>query len=347
MNITRKNIEGLKTYLSETRTITITCHVKPDGDAIGSVLGLYHYLKTDHEVSIIVPSDYPEFLAWMPGIENVIAYSEDTLDVCEEILNDTELLFCLDFSGLNRVGDMEALITGRSFDYVMIDHHLDPQDFDNYRFWSTEAAATCQLIYKLVEEWGDTDKITPEMATCLYTGILTDTGSFKHSNTTAEVHRTVYNLIERGAKNSEIHQHLFDTNTESRLKLLGHLLANKMIVDKDKKMAYFTVSEQDRILFDIQNGDTEGIVNYALSMQGIVFACFISWSEKFTKLSLRSKGEFPANEIAMKYFEGGGHRNASGGKFDGTVEETVEQLMKAVEEFQPLLDQEYDKIYNK
>ncbi len=336
----------LKEYLAERRTITLTCHIKPDGDAIGSVLGLYHILKKDHEVSIIVPSEYPEFLAWMPGIENIVVYSEENLDICQEILSDTEVLFCLDFSGLNRVGDFEQLISGKSFKYVMIDHHLEPQDFDDYRFWSTEAAATCQLIFQLAEEWKIVRKVSKEAATCLYTGILTDTGCFRHSNTTAEIHRIAAKLIKKGADNSAINQKLNDSNTESRLKILGHALANRLTVLKDKKTAYIVLEEKDHINFNLQTGDTEGLVNFALSLHGIVFASLISWSEKIIKLSLRSKGTFPANEIAQKYFQGGGHRNASGGKSDVNIEETVALFLEAVEEFQPQLQNEYNKLYN-
>ena len=345
MDIVRKQLDELKEYLTVRRTITLTCHFRPDGDAIGSVLGLYHILKKDHEVSIIVPSEYPQFLAWMPGIENIVTYSEDTLDVCEEILNDTEVLFCLDFSGLSRVGDFESLITDRDFKYVMIDHHLDPQDFDDYRYWSNEAAATCQLIYQLAEEWKILRKVSKDAATCLYTGILTDTGNFKHSNTTAEIHRIASKLILKGAKNAEINQKLYDTNTEERLKLLGHALVNKMVVLKDKKVAYIVIDQKDHEMFDIQSGDTEGLVNFALSLHGIVFASLISWSDKLIKLSLRSKGEFPANEVAGKYFSGGGHRNASGGKSETTIEEAVAKFLEAVDEFQPQLQTEFDKLY--
>lgn len=345
MNLQANNIAELKEFLSETRKITIICHVKPDGDAMGSGLGLYHYLKgNDHEVSFIAPSEAPEFLSWLPGTDTVVCYSEDTADVCEEILADSELLFCLDFSGLNRVGPMTGMITQRDLKYVMIDHHLDPEDFDHYRYWSSDAAATCELIYLLIDHWGDRDKITPEIADCLYTGIMTDTGSFRHSNTTAQIHKITGQLIELGADNTKIHRRVYDNNTLSRLKLLGNTLLNGLQVIEDANTAYIIISGDDTQKFNIQSGDTEGLVNFALSLEGIVFAVMIKYSEEYTKLSLRSKGEFPANEIAGKYFNGGGHRNASGGRFDGSVEETLEQLKVAVGENKALLAEHAAKL---
>lgn len=344
MNIERKNIPELKEFLSETRKIAITCHVKPDGDAMGSTLGLYHYLKPNHEVSLIIPSECPEFLTWMPGNDDVIAYSEETADICDEILKDSEILFCLDFGGLNRVGPMQELITDRDLKYVMIDHHLYPQDFDEYRYWSSDAAAAAELVYLLIEEFGDKEKITPEIATCLYTGIMTDTGSFRHSNTTSQIHKIIGELIDLGANNTNIHRQIYDTNSISRLRLLGHMLLNRLVVLQDSHTAYITITEQDFIDFDIQNGETEGLVNYALSLDGIIFASMIKWSEEYTKLSLRSKGEFSANEIATEFFNGGGHRNASGGRFDGGVEETEKQLLEAVSKFKGKLEEEFENI---
>jgi bifunctional oligoribonuclease and PAP phosphatase NrnA len=346
MNLERKNIPELKAFLSETRKITITCHVKPDGDAMGSTLGLYHYLKTNHEVSLIVPSEAPEFLSWMPGNEDVITFSEETSDICNDIIEDSEILFCLDFGGLNRVGPMQELITGRDLKYVMVDHHLFPQDFDDYRYWSSEAAAAAELIFLLIEEFGDKEKITPVIATCLYTGIMTDTGSFRHSNTTSQVHDIVGQLIGLGADNTNIHRRIYDNNTQSRLRLLGHMLLNRLVVLQDSHTAYVVITEQDFIDFDIQSGDTEGLVNYCLSLNGIIFASMIKWSEEYTKLSLRSKGEFPANEIAGKFFNGGGHRNASGGRFDGSVTATEQELLKALKEFGVQLEDEFQKINN-
>lgn len=344
MNLERKNIPELKEFLSETRKITITCHVKPDGDAMGSTLGLYHYLKPNHEISLIVPSECPEFLSWLPGNEDVITYSEDTADVCNEVIEDSEILFCLDFGGLNRVGDMQELITDRDLKYVMIDHHLFPQDFDEYRYWSSDAAAAAELVYLLIDEFGDKEKITPEIATCLYTGIMTDTGSFRHSNTTSQIHKIIGELIDLGADNTNIHRRIYDNNSISRLRLLGHILLNRLVVLEESHTAYIIINEQDFKDFDIQNGDTEGLVNYALSLNGIIFASMIKWSEDYTKLSLRSKGEFPANEIAREYFNGGGHRNASGGRFDDNESATEAKLLEAIKAFDSKLKSEYEKI---
>ena len=345
MNLDTKKLQELKELLSEPRKIALVCHTRPDGDAIGSMLGLAHYLTAKgHEVSSLAPSEYPEFINWLPGSDHVVCYSEETADVCDEIIEDSELLFCLDFSGLKRVGEMEELITNRSCEYVMIDHHLNPEDFDDYRYWSSDAAATAELVYLLIKEFGDLELITKDIAECLYTGILTDTGSFRHSNTTPQIHAIVSDLIYKGADNTKIHRKIYDTNSLRRLKLLGSCLSNGLHVIEDSRTAYVIISEKDHIEHDIQSGDTEGLVNYALSLDGIIFAVMIKWSEQYTKLSLRSKGEFPANEIAGKYFNGGGHRNASGGRFDGSIEETIIELEKAVKENRELLEDSFKEL---
>ena len=340
-----KNIEGLKEFLSVTRKVAITCHFKPDGDAIGSALGLYHYLnKLGHEVFVIVPSEVPEFISWLPGNDHVVCYSEETIDVCNDILEDSEILFCLDFNALHRVGPMESLITDRDLKYVMIDHHLEPDDFDDFRFWSSDAAATAELIYLLVEKFGDTYFIEEEAADCLYTGIMTDTGSFRHSNTTEQVHRVTAELIARGADNSKIHRKVYDTNTESRLRILGFALAEKLVILKDSHTAYMSLEQDEMDKFNPQSGDTEGLVNYALSLDGIIFAALIKAGDGYSKLSLRSKGTFAANEIAGEYFSGGGHRNASGGKFDGSVTDTINHFEKAVKENKEALDLAFNEL---
>jgi bifunctional oligoribonuclease and PAP phosphatase NrnA len=344
MEIVRKNIQELRDFLAETRSITLVCHTKPDGDAIGSLLGLYHILKDKHEVSMIAPSEVPDYLSWMPDSDHIVEYSEENADVCQEILADSELIFCLDFSWLNRVGDFEEMLSKQTCPMAMIDHHLDPGDFDTYRFWSNEAAATCQLIYQLMEEWGETDKVSKEAASSLYLGIMTDTGSFKFSNTTPKVLRIAADLIEKGADNAVICQKIYDRNSETRLRLLGHLLANKLVLVREHKTAYFIVDEATHKQFDIQSGDTEGVVNFALSLDGIIFATMISWSEKYTKLSLRSKGTFSARDVAQKYFQGGGHLNASGGRFDGSVADAEKTFLSALKDFSTQLEEEYQKL---
>lgn len=346
MNLETKKLKELKEKLAEPRKIALICHTRPDGDAIGSMLGLAHYLTAKgHEVSSIAPSEFPEFISWLPGADNVICYSEDTADICDEVIEDSELLFCLDFSGLGRVGAMTEMITNRNCEYVMMDHHLDPEDFDDYRYWSSDAAATAELVYCFIKECGDLDLITSGIGECLYTGILTDTGSFRHSNTTPQVHAIVSDLIARGADNTKIHRNIYDNNSIERLKLLGTTLSKGLEVIKNSYTAYVIIDEKIHKEFDIKSGDTEGLVNYALSLSGILFAVMIKWSPEYTKLSLRSKGEFPANEIAGKYFNGGGHRNASGGRFDGSVEETLAQLKIAVEENKDLLEQSAKELW--
>ncbi len=331
-------IAALKDLLSEPKQIVITTHHKPDGDAMGSSLGLFNYLvQKGHHVRLITPSDYPIFLHWLPNNLEVIVYPEKPEESKEYIAN-ADFIFCLDFNALARIYEMGELVRQSKAKKVMIDHHLEPEDFDDYRHWSINACATAQLVYDfIVTKMGEGHLINKDVATCLYTGIMTDSGSFRFPSTTAEVHHIVADLISRGAENWRIHQLIYDNFSESRLKFLGYCLLNKLEVFPEYKTAIISVSKQELEQFNIITGDTEGLVNYALSINGIRLAALIVERKNEVKLSLRSTGDFPANEICKKYFQGGGHRNAAGGNSEKALAEVISQFKTILSEYKNLL----------
>jgi phosphoesterase RecJ-like protein len=332
------DLDSLKEKLAQPCKIIITTHHKPDGDAMGSSLGLYQYfLKKGHQVKVISPTDYPFFLHFLPHNSEVNIYTEKT-EESKQLVADADLIFCLDFNTLSRINELGEEVRKSSALKIMIDHHLEPEGFDDYRHWNTKACATAQLIYDfIVYQLNDGDLIDKDIATCLYTGIMTDSGSFRFPNVTSDLHRIVADLMDAGAINWEIHQQVYDNSTEGRLKFLGYCLSNKLEVFREFNTALITVSKADIKKFDIQTGETEGVVNYALSINGIKLAAFIVERSDQVKLSLRSVGDFPANEICKKYFNGGGHKNAAGGQSTDSFEAVIEKFKSILPEYKNLL----------
>ncbi|TXI14365.1 MAG: bifunctional oligoribonuclease/PAP phosphatase NrnA [Pedobacter sp.] len=333
-------INALKDVLAQPKRIVITTHYKPDGDAMGSSLGLYNYLiQKGHQIKVISPSDYPMFLHWLPGNAEVLIYTEQP-EESKQYVADADLIFCLDFNALARIDTLGELVRESKAHKVLIDHHPDPEGFDDYRYWSTSACATAQLVFELITNvLHDGDLINKDVASCLYTGIVTDSGSFRYPNTTAAVHRIAAELINRGVENGKIHQLLFNNFSENRLRFLGHCLMNRLEVFPEFNTALIAVRKEDLANYQIAVGDTEGLVNYALSIGGIHLAILIIDRPDKVKLSLRSIGDFPANEICKKYFNGGGHRNAAGGSSDDKLDQVVEQVKSILPTYKPLLVQ--------
>ncbi|WPU99611.1 DHH family phosphoesterase [Mucilaginibacter sp. cycad4] len=334
------DLASLTDLLTKPQKIVITTHHKPDGDAMGSSLGLYNYLiQQGHHARVIAPTDYPDFLSWLPGNENVIIYTEHREEAAA-LIADAKLIFCLDFNALSRINDMGELVGESNAYKIMIDHHLEPADFDDYRHWDINACATAQLVYDfIVNELHHKELVNKDVATCLYTGIMTDSASFRLPNTTSGVHRIVADLIDAGAVNWRIHELVYNSASENRLRFLGHCLANCLEVLPEFNTAIIAVNKHDLERFDVETGDTEGVVNYALSMASIRLAAFIVERSDRVKLSLRSKGEFPANEICKKYFNGGGHRNAAGGHSEDSLEQVIQQFKQILPEYKKLLIQ--------
>lgn len=328
----------LKELLTEPKRIVITTHPKPDGDAMGSSLALYNYLiQLEHQIQVISPTDYPNFLAWMPNNAEVIIFSEEE-EKSKNFIANADIIFCLDFNSLSRIHELGEIIRASKAKKVLIDHHLEPEGFEDFRFWTTAACATAQLVYEFIVDFmGHRELVNKDVASCLYTGIMTDTGSFRFRSTTANVHHIVADLIDCGADNTLIHQLVYDDFSINRLRFLGHCLLNKLEVLPEFNTAIILISKEELNQFQVNTGDTEGIVNYALSISGIRLAALIIERDELVKLSLRSIGDFPANEICKKYFNGGGHKNASGGISNETLASTREKFNVILPEYQSLL----------
>lgn len=326
--MTEKEIFELEQLLSEPKRIVIVPHKNPDGDAIGASLGLYHYLREQqHKVTVIAPNDYPTFLKWLPGTESVMIYEEHAI-AADAIIQGAELIFTLDFNALHRTGTMEPVLKASHAIKVLIDHHQEPDDYAQFIYSDVSMSSTCEMIYHFFGMLQAKDQITKSIATCLYTGIMTDTGSFRFPSTTFKTHHVIADLIENGAKNADIHNAIYDANSYNRLQLLGRALNNLKVVP-DYRTAYITLSQEELQEFNFRKGDTEGFVNYGLSIEGIIFAAiFIEHKQEgIIKISLRSKGDFDVNRVARDYFDGGGHINAAGGRSNESMDATVEKFI--------------------
>lgn len=334
------DLASLSKLLAEPQKIVITTHHKPDGDAMGSSLGLYNYLiQQGHHAKVITPTDYPQFLDWMPGNGDVIIYTEEK-EKAAALIAGAKLIFCLDFNALGRINEMGVLVGESKALKVMIDHHLEPEDFDDYRYWNINACATAQLVYTFITDvLNNKALVNRDVATCLYAGIMTDSASFRLPNTTSAVHRITADLIDAGAVNWRIHELVYSSLSENRLRFLGYCLSERLEILPEFNTAIISVSKADLEKYQVITGDTEGIVNYALSLSDIKLAAFIVERTEMVKLSLRSKEEFPANDICKKYFNGGGHRNAAGGFATGSLENVVNQFKLILPEYKKLLRQ--------
>lgn len=322
-----EDILAIKKLLETPKKIAIIPHRSPDGDAMGSTLALYHFLvKLNHMPTVIAPNDFPNFLAWLPASETVLIYENDKPNTTK-ILNEAEIVFTLDFNALHRTGEMEHVLNKLSVPIIMIDHHQKPDDYATYTYSNTAFGSTCEMIYNFISFLGKKELIDKTIATCIYTGIVTDSGSFRFPSTTSTTHQIVSELIEKEIENSEIHTHLFDNNSYNRLQLLGRALQNMKVIP-EYKTSYIALSQKELDEFHYEKGDTEGIVNYGLTIKGIVFAAiFIEHrDENIIKISFRSQGNFDVNQFARDNFNGGGHINAAGGKSYLSMTETIKKF---------------------
>jgi len=330
----KEDINNIKELLSSPKKIVIIPHKNPDGDAIGSTLGLLHYLKQyNHDAIIVAPNDYPDFLKWMPGEVDILKYDHQK-DDCDALLISAELIFTLDFNSLGRIGHMQDVVSQTEAIKIMIDHHQQPDDYAKFIYSDVSMSSTCEMVYNFIDMLDDTDKVNAEIATCLYTGIMTDTGSFRFPSTTSATHKIIGNLIEKGANNSQIHNNIMDTNSYERTQLLGRALSNLKVIPK-YRTAYITLTQEELNTFNFKKGDTEGFVNYGLSLKGVVFAAIFieSQQDNIIKISLRSKGDFSVNELSRSHFEGGGHTNAAGGKSDLNMSDTIDKFISILPQY--------------
>ena len=339
-----KKFEELQSFLKTPKNIVIVGHRNPDGDAMGSTLGLCHYLrKKGHNPTVVVPNEYPDFLHWLPGSKKTYRFDVQN-NQSQKAIRRSEIIFLLDFNALHRVGsDMQNTLETYQNDFALIDHHQQPDDF-TYMYSDTEMCSTCQMVYHFIERAGDLDMIDKDIATCLYAGIMTDTGSFRFRSTTSTTHRVIADLIDKGAQNDRIHNQIYDSNSYGRLQLLGQALTNLVSVP-EYKTAYITLTDEEKSRHGFKKGDTEGVVNYALSLSGIVLAAiFIEDREQqIIKISLRSKGTFSVNTLARNYFHGGGHDNAAGGKSFLPMKETVDQFIGLLSKYEDEIINSYEE----
>ena len=313
--------------------VVITIHRGPDGDAIGSGLGWMHILaNAGIEATVIAPDAYPNFLKWMPGNEKVLVY-ESQKEAAEKAIDDADLIFCLDFNSPARMGNLADPITAAKKPIVVVDHHQQPEDFAQGYYTDDTASSTAEMIYRLCEALQWEQHINHDAALCLYTGIVTDTGSFRFSSVSPQLLRIAASLIEKGIDHTRIYREVYDSNTLERLKLQGFALSEKLKVMPGGASAYIALTEAELKEFNYQKGDTEGLVNYALSISNVGLAAFFSQKDGMIKISLRSKGSYNVNELARAHFEGGGHVNAAGGRSMDSMENTLKKFEKiALEE---------------
>jgi len=324
----------IKEKIEKFDKIVVTAHQSPDGDAVGSSLALVHYLKAiGKDAVVILPDAIPPFIGWLDGVADILYFEKDAA-LCTQKMNEADGLFILDYNDLKRVGDkMAKVIRETSAFKMMIDHHLQPTDCADWMLSDTTSCSTAQLIYEFIEDLGDLDLINNSISEGIYTGLVTDSGSFRFPSVNAKTHLIVADLLKKGLNHSKIHESLFDVNSLDKLHLLGYSLNEKLKVLPNIPVAVIYLSSAEQLMLKNKKGYTEGLVNFALSVEGVEMAVFLREDDKKVKMSFRSKGDIPVNEFSGKYFSGGGHKNAAGGVcFDG-YEKSIEKLETVLYEF--------------
>ncbi|KUG09292.1 DHH family phosphoesterase [Solirubrum puertoriconensis] len=332
-------VTALKELLREPRHIFITTHHKPDADALGSSLGLAGYLKKKgHHVTVVTPSDYPDFLAWMPGNDEVVVFEPGRNDrQVQELVGTADVIFCLDFSSLGRINELGEYVRQAPGKKVLVDHHEQPEQFADIAFSFPTAAATAELVFELIRDLGDQSFIDPSIGECLYAGIMTDTGSFRHPSTSRNVHLIIAELLDAGINLSAVHRRIYDSHSEERLRFLGFVLKDKLTVLREYNTAYIAITSDELRQYHSKTGDTEGLVNFALSIEGIVFAAILIDRVQAVKISFRSVGDFSVSEFSRRHFNGGGHHNAAGGVSYEPLDATVKKFLDLLPNYQAQL----------
>jgi len=336
-----KNFEYayIKEIIGHSRSIVITSHHNPDGDAIGSILALSLLLsKMGKEAIAMVPNDYPAFLKWMPGSNEVIIFRQNE-EKAKDLISRSDLIFCLDYNALNRIGAIEEALREAEGKKILIDHHPDPvlTDFDFYHS-VIQISSTSELLYRFIEGCSWHDRIDNDIATCLFVGIMTDTGSFSFSCNYPDTFQITASLLRTGINPEKIHRLVYDTYSENRLRLLGYCLIEKLTILPEFSTAYIALSKDELDRFHHQVGDTEGIVNFALSIENIKIAVLLTERKDRIRLSFRSKGDLSVNSFAREYFNGGGHKNAAGGDSFVSLDETIIKLKEVLVQSKEKID---------
>lgn len=330
-------ISQVEHLLKKYDKIVIVTHVSPDGDAIGSSLGLYHYLvNAGNDVTVIVPNAFPEFLNWMPGAKDILDYEKYT-EYSQKLIAEAELIFCLDFNIPKRTFHLAPLIEAAKGKKVMVDHHPEPSDFCDVVISYPQISSTSELIFRLICRMGDYDAISKESAECIYTGMMTDTGGFTYNSNNCEIYSIISELLNKGIDKDQIYSNVYHNYSVDRYRMLGYTLSEKLKVYPEYRTALITLTKEEQLKYNAKKGDTEGFSNLPLSIKDIIFAVFMRQDNEMLKISLRSQGTFPCNKFSAQCFNGGGHLNAAGGEFFGTIEEAIEVFEKALPEYADLL----------
>jgi bifunctional oligoribonuclease and PAP phosphatase NrnA len=326
----------LSKRIDSASSVVIASHVNPDGDALGSSLALYHYLKKTgkKQVSVIMPNQYPDFLKWLPGNDDIIIFNKDQ-SIATRTIRNSDLIFLLDFNTPERTDKAEKEIAGSGAYKIMIDHHPNPVPFTDVIISDTMASSTAELVFRFIENAGIPGLIDHVSATCLYAGIMSDTGSFNYNSSQPETYRVLAELLERGIDKDHIYSSVYDNFSENRMRLLGYCLDKKMVVYPEYQTAFMSLSLAEKKHYNYKRGDAEGFVNYPLSVKGIIFVAFFMENDDHIKISFRSKGGFDTNKFAVKYFDGGGHVNASGGESRLSLNETIKKFVSLLPEYIP------------
>jgi phosphoesterase RecJ-like protein len=337
--ISQANIDHVEKWFERADKVVIVSHVSPDGDAIGSSLGLYHFLLSqDKTVHVIVPNAFPDFLKWMPGAKDIIQYNRYK-DFADKLINEADVLCVLDLNVLSRLDEMKDVVEQSPARKMLVDHHLYPGDFARITISHPHISSTSELVFRLICQLGNFSDLTKEAAECIYTGMMTDTGAFTYNSNNREIYLIIGELLSLGIDKDEIYRNVYNNNSENRLRLQGYVLYEKMQLFPQFNAALIALSRDEQKNFHYMKGDTEGLVNMPLSIKGICFSVFLreDTEKDMIKISLRSVGTFPCNQVAAEFFNGGGHLNASGGEFYGPLEEAVKLFKQALVKYEDLL----------
>ena len=337
--IAQANVDHVEKWFERADKIVIVSHVSPDGDAIGSSLGLYHFLLSqDKTVHVIVPNAFPDFLKWMPGAKEIIQYNRYK-EFADKLIQEADVICCLDFNVLKRIDEMEEAVKNSPGRKMLVDHHLNPGDFARITISHPNISSTSELVFRLICQLGNFGDISKEGAECIYTGMMTDTGGFTFNSNNREIYLIIGELLSKGIDKDEIYRRVFNTHTEDRFRLMGYVLYDKMQIFPQFKAALITLSRDEQKRFHHMKGDTEGFVNMPLSIKDVCFSVFLreDTEKDMIKVSLRSVGTFPCNKVAAEFFNGGGHLNASGGEFYGAMEDAVALFKQALVKYEDQL----------
>ncbi|NDV65940.1 bifunctional oligoribonuclease/PAP phosphatase NrnA [Bacteroides sp. 224] len=336
--IEQSKVDHFAKWFERADNIVIVSHVSPDGDAIGSSLGLWHFMESQGKnANVIVPNAFPDFLKWMPGAKDILLYDRYK-EFADKLIAEADVICCLDLNALSRIDNMADAVAASPARKILIDHHLNPADFCKITISYPEISSTSELVFRLICRMGYFEDISKKAAECIYTGMMTDTGGFTYNSNNRHIYFIISELLLKGIDKDEIYRKVYNTYSECRLRLMGYVLSN-MKVYSDCHAALISLTKEEQDKFDYLKGDSEGFVNIPLSIKDVFFTCFLreDTERNIIKISLRSVGTFPVNKVAADFFNGGGHLNASGGEFTGTMEEAIVTFEKALKAYEPLL----------